>query len=306
VLWIDGTGTKTDRVIGLTSQDVVHVVTAFANGASKHLNGGQIPVPATVNNETYEAFTGRPLFASGGPTINDIVQAVTNPNVASAVLNDGWLLATLGGIVNAAPQLITQNMVDFGDGTYGVSLGGFFFRVDNRLPVAQMGTVTPAYAQLGQSGSMWVPILEKVFADFLTGANDYKALDGTGGATPAGTPAMVNSAFGLGDQNYDLSKFLSQTQLINTITAALNAGQPGTLTVNFPGGSSIFTLNSGQAYTILSGVFNAQGTLTAIVVRNPMGFDGGAIPDNSPKDGLITVSINDLSVTSGTLDFASA
>jgi Ca2+-binding RTX toxin-like protein len=38
VLWIDGTGTKTDRVIGLTSQDVVHV-TAFANGASKHLNG---------------------------------------------------------------------------------------------------------------------------------------------------------------------------------------------------------------------------------------------------------------------------
>jgi hypothetical protein len=305
ILWIDASGTTTDRIIGQTTNDVVHAVTTFANGASKHLNGGTIPVPATINNAVYEAFTGRPLFASGGPTINDIIQSVSTPNTPPPVLDDSWLLAALGGIVNSAPQIITQNMVDFGDGTYGVALGGFFFRVDNRLPVPpQFGGITPAYAQLGQSGSMWVPILEKVFANYLTATNNYNALNGTGGMNPAGTSAIVYAAFGLGDQNFDLTQFTSSSDLASTIQTALTNGQPGTLTVGVPGGSA--TLIPNQAYTIVGGNINTQGILTSIIVRNPMGFDGGGSTDSNPKDGLVTVNISDLALTTGTLDFATA
>jgi RTX calcium-binding nonapeptide repeat (4 copies) len=304
VLWLAKNGTKMNEVISPNSSDVIHAVSSFANGASLVLNGGPIAEPATLNGAGYETFLNHPLFSpNDGPTIDDIVQSVDA--TGKPVLDDSWLLSGLGAIVNEDPALITQNMVDFGDGTYGVALGGFFFRVDNQLPVTNVGQLNPAYAGLGVDNSIWVPILEKAYADYQAGTNDYAALNGTGGANPAGIPNGVFSAFGFTPTSFSLSQFFSTTQLGSVIKTVVNNDFPAAIAVTAlptpPANQP--ALIAGQDYTLLSYHVDALGDVTSVVLRNPMGIDGGGSMDSDPNDGILTININDLLATSGTIQF---
>jgi RTX calcium-binding nonapeptide repeat (4 copies) len=305
VLWIDKTGSNADEQTGVDGLDIVHAVTGFANGASRTLGDGEtIAEPATLNGAGYETFLNHPLFSpNDGPTIDDIVQSVDA--TGKPVLDDSWLLSGLGAIVNEDPALITQNMVDFGDGTYGVALGGFFFRVDNQLPVTNVGQLNPAYAGLGVDNSIWVPILEKAYADYQAGTNDYAALNGTGGANPAGIPNGVFSAFGFTPTSFSLSQFFSTTQLGSVIKTVVNNDFPAAIAVTAlptpPANQP--ALIAGQDYTLLSYHVDALGDVTSVVLRNPMGIDGGGSMDSDPNDGILTININDLLATSGTIQF---
>lgn len=300
-LWIDRTGTATDARTGVDGLDTVHSVAAFANGADRTLNGDRIADPVTTGGAIYERFTNRPLFASTGPSIDDIVQQI---NVGSSsttpILDDGWLLAGLGSVVNAAPEVIAQNIVDFGDGTYGVALGGSFYRIDNDLPVMNMGILSPAYAALGQENSMWVPLYEKAFAEFQTGTPNYNTISGTGGASPAGTPVNVFAALGYTPSSVALTLFADSTQLGAYIQGLIDDGSPLALSVITPVAMS--PLMADQAYSILSYSLNGLGDVSSVVVRNPWGIDGGGSMDSDPDDGLITVSIDDLFATEGMLE----
>src|SRR5207249_2503901 len=124
-----------------TSAETVNAVAAFDNGADRTLDGDRLSDPAVKIGDTYETFAGRPLFGSQGPTVNDIQQGV---------LGDCWVLAGLGAVAKADPNVIKADVVDFGDGTYGVHLGNGFYRVDNDLPVAASGNQFLTYTALGQ------------------------------------------------------------------------------------------------------------------------------------------------------------
>src|SRR4029079_16701818 len=124
------------------------------------------------------------------------------------------LLAGLGAIALDTPNAIRQNVVDFGDGTYGVRLGSSFYRVDGALPAASLASTNPSYAGLGAQGSLWAAIVEKAYAHYRTGANSYASLEG-------GWSVEVNRAFGSTNAvDRTISSFGSATALGNAMYSA--------------------------------------------------------------------------------------
>src|SRR5262245_17444476 len=95
-------------------------VSAFANGADRTLNGDAIADPTNEPYPNYKNYSANPLFAPGGPTVDDIDQER---------LGDCWLLASLGSVAHDHPGVIRSMVADFGDGTYGVRLGDKFYRI---------------------------------------------------------------------------------------------------------------------------------------------------------------------------------
>ena len=61
------------------------------------------------------------------------------------------------------------------------------YRVDNDLAVTGSST-TPAYAKLGAQNSMWVAVIEKAFAHYRTGSNNFASIEG-------GWSVEINRAF---------------------------------------------------------------------------------------------------------------
>ena len=87
-------------------------------------------------------------------------------------------MAALGSAAKSNANSVRQTVVDLGDGTYAVALGNSFYRVDADLPTRSAQSKDLTYAKFGLSGSMWVPIVEKAYAHFRTGANTYESLNG--------------------------------------------------------------------------------------------------------------------------------
>jgi len=301
-LWVDLTGAASDGRVGVDNLDVVRLVAGFANGADRTLNGDKIADPTPLTGDATEAFPGRPLFPTAGPSIDDIDQRVIAMGMGAGnpILDDSWLLGSLGSLVNNNTQFITRNMVDFGDGTYGVQLGGFFIRMDSDLPVQQVGSVLPAYARLGADNSLWVPLMEKAWAFFQTGANTYSSLDA------GGVPSDVFDAFGGNTSTRSLTTFANTTQLGNLIRSIVNSGFPATLSVSSAMGSvpAGVTLMSGQTYSII-GFNTSSGAVSQVILQNPLGTDGGGSMDSDPTDGIVTIDISDIFMTVGTLTSAS-
>ena len=121
----------------------------------------------TVGNTpyAYASFAGDPLFAKGGPTIQDEHQQD---------LGDCYLISSLGSIANASPSSIENMFIDNGDGTYTVRfyyfpVPGFadgqadYVTVDSMLPV---NDGRPVYSAPGAENSLWLPLAEKAYAEW--------------------------------------------------------------------------------------------------------------------------------------------
>ena len=275
-LWVDRIGSSRDNIAGSTTGDMIQEVASFANGADRTLNGDRIADPTVKTGQTYRRFDNNPLFGNLGPRMTDVVQGD---------LGDCYALAGLSAIARDNPQAIRHNVVDFGDGTYGVRLGNSFYRVDNDLPVHTGGT-TPAYAQLGANNSMWVAIVEKAFAHYRRGANTYASIEG-------GWSVEINRAFrstSAGEKT--LSSYGNATAMANDIATRASSGQA--VTVGFPGDKKTAAggapLVMGHQYTVASVQRNSAGVVTSITLRNPWGTDGGGSTDSNPWDGLVTVT----------------
>lgn len=275
VIWVDRSGPVNDAVAGVTSTDKVQYVASFTNGADKTLNGDRIADPTVKSGIAYRTVSNNPLFASAGPKASDIRQGY---------LGDCWLLAGLSAFADQESQVLRQNIVDFDDGTYGVCLGGKFYRVDNDLPV-YANTSTLSYAALGAENSMWVAVVEKAFAMYRTGANSYASIEG-------GWGVEVNRAFGsttAGGAN--MQNYANATALVNDLYTKWSTSQ--VVTIGFLGlksGASGVPLVMGHMYTVMSVIKNTAGAVTGVVVRNPWGVDGGGNRDSNPNDGLVTVT----------------
>lgn len=296
VLWVDDVNGVQEAVTGITAEDLIRPVAAFANGADLTLTGDRIPLPDLASSfETYETFANRPLFAAGGPSLSDVNQTLFFSSFP--YLDDSTLLASFGAMLDAFPSLITSNVVDFGDGTFGARINGTFYRVDNRLPVSQTGAVVPTYAGVGADNSLWVAVLEKVVATASSNVNpSYAFIDGTI------TAAQAFQMFGVSAANVSNvalpGVLVDSSQLGNIIQTALNRNNPIVFTVNSASFSS--GLTDGQTYTITGLTFDPQNNVAGVVMRNA----AGVFDTDNPPDGVVTVAIDDLFNTDGTLTFA--
>lgn len=291
VIWVDKISTTTDRVYGGDSTDKTQAVASFANGADRTLNGDRIADPTLKSGAVYKTFSNNPLFASNGPSLNDIKQGS---------IGDCWMLAELGAVANDNPQAIRQRVVDFNDGTYGVALGGNFYRVDNDLPAYSSTSTDAAYAHLGLQNSMWVAVMEKAYAHYRTGANSYASIE-NGWSVEA---ARALGATTTGDNA--ISGYGSATALANAIYTQWNSYNE--VTVGFvdsrygkylPGG-----LINNHMYTVASVARNSSGVVTSITLRNPWGIDtdNGSGNDGN-NDGYVTVTPAQLYALQGRVNY---
>jgi hypothetical protein len=232
----------------------VHNVQSFANGADRTLDGDWLADPTDGTN--YKSFRDRPLFAVGGPSVDDVDQE------AAA---DCWLLAPLGSLALDNPNAVRHMVADFGDGTYGVKLGNSFYRVDGDLPTQASWSTDQTYAGLGRDGSLWVAIVEKAYAQHRTGANTY-------GSLGWGDPADALRAYNLTSvgENY-FAPSTSGTAVANDIYNHWNAYQSCSIcTGTVPSGSPLV---ASHCYSVVSVSRDAWGNVTSILVRNPWGGD---------------------------------
>jgi hypothetical protein len=307
VIWEDDINGVTDLINGDTTNDIVQQVSGFANGPSNVLNGGTFTEPKLLAGQVYQAFANRPLFASGGPTTDDVMQFIsktaTGVDGTGTTLDDSWLLSGLGAIAQEDPAVIEQNVVNFGDGTFGVDLGGNYYRVDDKLPVNLSGEVFTGYASLGVQESMWVPIVEKAFAYYAsqnstpTYSNLLAANGGVTddvyvafGANPNNVASIpLNGVGGITSAANLASDFQILLEGNNSVAVGLTTAVAGTAVDT---GLAV-TLPANREYTVLSSTTNFNGQVTSVVLRDPSG--------NNP-DG-VTVTIAALFAATGTLDF---
>lgn len=274
-VWVDqakaGTAVTKDAVTGAAADDRVQLVEKFANGADRTLDGDRITDPRT-KGQAYKAFTGNPLFSTAGPAAADIRQGQ---------LGDCWLLAGLGAVAQDNPTALRQNLVDFGDGTYGVRYGANFYRVDNDLPVVSASSTTLAYAGLGAGNSLWVAIAEKAFTHYRTTAGTYASIEG-------GWGVEVNRALNSTSAGTRMfNQYANAAALANDLAARL--ANKESVTVGFLTVASGAPLVSSHMYMLAGVTKNAAGVVTGITVRNPWGVDGAG-KDSNPSDGLVTLT----------------
>jgi len=289
-LWVDARNAATDQVFA-DSLDKRQRVDQFANGADTTLDGDSIIDPTISSSLSYRRFANLPLFSSRGPQFDDIDQGG---------LGDCWMLAGLSAVAQDSPTTLRQNMVDFGDGTYGVHLGTKYYRVDADLPVYGATGTRPAFAKLARESSLWVAIAEKAYAHYRTGANSYASLSG-------GWGVEVNRAFG---------STTSGTKSLQSFTSAETLGQEiyqrwsrqESVTIGFlyakTGVTPTAPLVMSHMYSVVSVSRDAAGAVTSIMLRNPWGHDGVANNSNL-SDGLVTVTPTQLTQYVGAINWGS-
>lgn len=272
VVWVDGSADK----VWSDAYDKTNAISAFANGADRTLNGDRIADPGfnSRSGAAYKRIDGS-LFGANGPKLTDVRQG----NVG-----DCWLLAGLSAVAKDNPHAIRQRVVDFDDGTYGVALGTKVYRVDNDLPVWN-GSNSLVFSSYGDGNSLWVPIVEKAYAHYRTGANNYDSLSG-------GLAVDLNKAFGsttAGTKNF--AGYGNATAVVNDIYAKWSTGQAVTLGIDkfVSSAANGAALIMGHAYTVVSVTRNSAGVVTAITLRNPWGYDGAG-NDGNTNDGLVTIT----------------
>jgi hypothetical protein len=119
-----------------------------------------------------KSFAGHPLFASGGPSKDDVFQGSDG---------DCYFMATLAAAADANSDFIKRTVFGLDDGTYVVRLfrangAKTFVRITAELWVDDSGR--PKYAKLGREESLWVPLVEKAFAISRSNQNSYDSIAG--------------------------------------------------------------------------------------------------------------------------------
>ncbi len=250
----------------------VHSVSGFWGGVSTELWGQNFSDPAGTGSTT--RLNNSSLWGTG-PQITDVTQGL---------VSDCFLLAPLQTMANNAPSRLRELAVDLGDGTYAVQFkrGGTttYVRVDGDLPAGGYYQQGINYAHPGASGNQWMPIIEKAYAEFRTGAWNYNSLN-------YGNFNSVLSDFGQsvsgigGDANTEF----------NQISGALAAGRGVTYgTIN--GINSGAPLIAAHTYTVTSAWRDGSG-VGYVTMRNPWGYDGAGW-DSNTSDGYVTLNMYQL------------
>jgi hypothetical protein len=240
-----------------TALGAVHMITGSAPPA---LVSPSIPTSGAV----YSSFAGDPLFASTGPSSNDVQQGT---------LNDCWFEATLMAVAQTDPNQIRQDIVQLSDGTFLARIFNgatpLYRHVDATLPTVNGALI---YGKLGGENSLWAALLEKALAAFRYGENNYSALGG----------GWMNEAYTeLGIANTNTVYWPTAAAMLQQIQEQLSTGQAVTAgTLSVANGSPLV---ANHAYAVVAVTTDGSGNLTGLTLRNPWNKAGG-------NGGFITIT----------------
>lgn len=244
---------------------------------STELLGQRINDPILTNKTyVYQSFNHHPLFSSEGPSIDDVKQGQ---------IGDCYFLATLAGAADVSPDLIRSMITDLGDGTYAVRFMDSdnsyrFYRVDNDLPVARMGSHRPVYAGLGKEDCLWVALAEKAYTYHRSGTGSYESIHG-------GWMSQALTAIGAHQQQtLWRQRAGGARQFISWVEQQLSEGKIVTLGVL--DAQNQIQLVSGHAYTVDSVETDEDGS-KYLVIRNPWAIDGYTCIDGV-NDGYLRLT----------------
>jgi hypothetical protein len=269
--WVDAQTVLNNVTAAENAGGYVHKITQFQGGVSMTVNGQALADPSLTSYASrYANFASQPVFTDG-PNYTDIRQGM---------LGDCYFVATLASIADTTPAAIRQAITPLGDGTFVVrfyrSNVAVYVRIDGDLPVTSRGAL--AYAQMSPTGESWVPLMEKAYAFFRTGANSYGSLEG-------GWMADVDTQV-TNRRTQALYTGVSDQAMYNFIKTSLAYGDGVTLGSKSNASGPIV---GNHAYMVKS-VSLINGVMY-VTVYNPWGYDGGATTDSKPGDGLITLTI---------------
>jgi hypothetical protein len=270
--WFTSNATVSNVNAGEQAIKSVHKITTYA---------GNLVEPAAdaekmqSSNYTYSnAFANRPLFA-GTPQYNDILQGY---------LGDCYFLSSLASMAQTNPAWIQQSIVGLGDGTYAVRFlktdgSETYYRIDAQLPVYGGNLI---YGQLTRNGqALWVPLLEKAFAEFPYGKNSYASIEG--GWMYEGYAAITGSSYtALGTTG-------DGAALAQMIASNLSSGHAVTAASYWNSGGMIV---ASHAYMVKAVDYDTSTGTWYITVYNPWGVDGRSY-DSNYGDGLLRLSVAD-------------
>lgn len=298
--WVDAGASE--RVVDLSASEsrnaALHRIGAFQSvrgqAIAKDISDQRLDLPDPRSNHTggkWANFSSKPLFAAGGPGIDDVRQGA---------LGDCYVHAPLAATAAKNPTRIRETIADLGDGTFAVQLQRgtqkLFYRVDADLPVYSWSTTSLIFAQPGASGALWAPLIEKAFAlHRVPSEASYQSL-GTGGWFDE-----MFGALGVSSGDWWGEEFATPSDMLRQIQLELAGGKAVTVGTAEVGGGSM--LVGGHAYTIVRVVKNVDGS-KSLLVRNPWAVDGGAVTSGNASDGYITLTAAQLKA--GTLAFSSA
>jgi len=273
VFWVDSE--STEKVQSPSSADTTHRIDKFKDltihrGAfnddttpvSRNLGGQSLPDP--IADESYEDFSHLPLFTPSGPSKWDVQQADD--------VHDCYFLSTLAAIADKHPHIISRNIVDFGDGTYGVVFrsiwGKEFIRVDGDLAVKDNGN--PRYADTRGDNksdpaddSLWVAIMEKAWAFFRRNEGTYESI-------AWGSPTEAFDILGVNKESFNTPS--TRSSLIARVDAELAAGRAVLGSTTPDAGDNVEDLASNHLYYVERLNKNSAGEVTSVRLHNPYGF----------------------------------
>jgi hypothetical protein len=271
-----------DQIANVTAAEQaaksIHHIVAFTPPVS----GGSVPLTISGQTMTEPAagygytsrFVNQPLFA-GTPQFNDIMQGY---------LGDCYFLAALSSLAQTDPVTIQESIAALGDGTYAVRFfkgdgTEAYYRIDAQLPT--VGD-TPAYARLTRNGqALWVPLLEKAFAEFRYGQNSYSSIEGgwMGEAYTAVAGAASTGMWANGDPDVLAQLMAAALAQGNAVTAGSYVDSTGPII-------------GGHAYEIHAVEYDTASGSWYVTVYNPWGIDGVNY-DSNPNDGLLRLTVGD-------------
>jgi hypothetical protein len=264
IFWVDSE--SSEKVYNASSADTTHRIAKFKDltvhhgimnddvqAVSRNLGGQSLIDP--IADTSYQDWSDHPLFNAGGAVQDDVHQ--------SDDVHDCYFLAALAAVAKLHPHVIERNVVDFGDGTYGVCFRGVFgkefIRVDGDLPTKTNGTLH--YAQ-SENGALWVSIMEKAWTFFRHDEGMYDSI-------AWGPTTETFNALGLTD-NQSFGPFLSDKQtLMNRIKSELNAGRAVVGLTNPDADAHVDALADRHWYHVDHLELDGDGNVTNVVFFNP-------------------------------------
>lgn len=280
--WLQGNGSNTSfwadgsDSVNASSAEInagrVHAVNSFAYGVSLELDGQNLKDPSDTG--TPVRLQSNSLWGTG-PRMEDVKQG----QVANC-----YALAAPQSLAYSQPDRLREVAVDLGDGTYAVHFkrGGTntFVRVDGELAGGGPYAGGLRFAQPTASGNMWMPILEKAYAQFRSGANSYASL-------AYGWYGAVLADLGIAYSTKTPGSTAAST-LYTSITNAINSKR-GVVTGTKDSVSGAPVIGN-HVYTIVKATKDAVGNMF-VTLRNPWGFDGAG-NDGNANDAQVTISMS--------------
>lgn len=288
--WVDSSDTVNATVADIAGGRVQTVSAFYQPWSTDPNNANYVPLQLLGQNlkdptdsGVEQTVPGTSLWGAG-PALNDVRQGQ---------LGDCFLMASLDSLAFSEPARLYQIAVDLGDGTYAVRFvrSGVvsYVRVDADLSSLQ--------AAVSSSGGMWVPVIEKAYAYYRTGANTYASLD-------TGWMYATLQDLGCAASNILIPSPASETAQTDSALAAtiesglaaghgLSIGTPATILDGAP-------LIASHAYAVLGVYYDSAAASWEIQLRNPWGFDGAG-NDGNPNDGIVTISFAQLTANSSVI-----